>query len=76
MTSTSVFVVSQQTISKATLQNLSTITNDVNRRDVILAPVSIVKKARIGQDCEVPANEIVQRVRLLFPESEVASLVS
>lgn len=76
MTSTSVVAVSQQSNSKATLQTLSTITNDVNRRDAIAAPASTVKKARISQDRDVPANEIVQRVSLLFPENDVASLVS
>jgi hypothetical protein len=76
MTSTSVVAVSQQSNSKATLQSLSTITNDVNRRDAIAAPASTVKKARISQDRHVPADEIVQRVRLLFAENDVASLVS
>jgi len=53
--------------------------NSINTREAKPTPDSAAKKARVSEDDDVTATEIVQRVRLLYffpPENDVASLVS
>jgi hypothetical protein len=61
----------------ATLTPLSTMSNQSIKREMQPTPGSASKKkAKVSKETAVTALGIVQRIRLLFPDTDVASLVS